>query len=166
MLDFRFDLSEVIAFVAEMQGAATVVKDELQDAMDASLSLLETLAVDETPVGATGHARQSITTRIRGEPPNFRGELVMGARYGMPLERGRKPGKWPPRAAIALWVRRKLQVSDDEVESVAFLIQRAIGQRGTSGAAMFYKAYEAGYSKVMRIWEEVPGRIVGRVLNG
>lgn len=163
---FTIDPSEVEAFVKEMAGAREIVNAELLDAMDASLSTLEELAADETPVGATGHARQSIGTRVRGEPPNFRGEVVMGARYGEPLERGRRPGAWPPRAAIALWVRRKLQVAEEEVESVAFLIQRAIGQRGTAGAAMFYKAFERGYPTVLRLWREVPGRIVGRVTGG
>jgi hypothetical protein len=163
-MDLTIDLSRWYALAETLQSIAPIVNEELMDAMDASLSLLETYAVDETPEGATGLAKQSINTQIHGMPPNIHGYVVMGVPYGMPLERGRRPGKWPPRDAIALWVRRKLQVAEDEVESVAFLIQRAIGLRGTKGAAMFYNAYERGESQVKRIFAEVPDRILRRVV--
>jgi len=161
LLDITFDVSEIYAFAAELEGVTPFVNAEVLDAMDASLSIWKTYAADETPV-SSGAARQSIESVIHGQPPNFHGEVVMGVKYGLPLERGRRPGKWPPRDAIALWVRRKLGVPEDKVQQVAFLIQRAIGQRGTKGAAMFYKAYERGYSPIMRIWEGVPGRILAR----
>ena len=162
--DITIDVSEVYAFADELANAQPLVNAEVLDAMDASLNIWKQYAVAETPVGATGHASQSIDNVIHGTPPNFRGETVMGVPYGLALERGRKPGKWPPRDAIALWVRRKLGVPEKEVDSVAFLIQRAIGQRGTRGAAMFYKAYEKGYHTIMRIWEEVPGRILAQLI--
>jgi hypothetical protein len=167
MIDITIDLSEVTEYLAELQSAPDIINAEMLDAMDASLNVLEQYAVAETPVGATGHARQSIDSVIHGAPPNFRGEVVMGVPYGLPLEHGRKPGKWPPRAPIALWVRRKLNVPEEQVERVAFLIQRAIGARGTKpGAQMFAKAFDKGQPRVMRLWEEIPGRIIGRIGTG
>ena len=162
--DLIIDLSEVYAFAAELASVQPIVNAEVLDAMDASLNIWQQYAAAFTPVGVTGDARRSIDNVIHGQPPNFHGETVMGVAYGLPLERGRKPGKWPPRDAIALWVRRKLGVPEKEVDSVAFLIQRAIGQRGTKGAAMFYQAYEKGYRPIMRIWEEVPGRVLAQLI--
>ncbi len=162
--DITVDVSEMLAFAAELTSAQPLVNAEILDAMDASLNIWKQLAVAETPVGVTGDARRSINNVIHGQPPIFRGETVMGVLYGLPLERGRKPGKWPPRDAIALWVRRKLGVPEKEVDSVAFLIQRAIGQRGTKGAAMFFKASERGARPIMRIWEEVPGRVLAQLI--
>lgn len=50
------------------------------------------------------------------------------------VENGRKPGKWPPRAAILNWIKQKhiLPRGNKPVsqESLAFLIQRKIGTVG------------------------------------
>ena len=45
---------------------------------------------------------------------------------------GRKPGKRPPREVIVKWIQDKGIQSDIPVNSLAFLIQRAIGQNGTT----------------------------------
>ena len=163
-MDIEIDMSALERFLTEFPKATGIVDDELRDAMDAGLIALETVAVDETPVGATGNARQSIQRVVEGQSAGLEGRLVMGAPYGLPLEDGRKAGKWPPRAAIAVWVRRKLQVPPDRVESVAFLIQRAIGTRGTRpGARMFATAFERQQGTVIRLFEAVPGRAVLRL---
>lgn len=50
------------------------------------------------------------------------------------VENGRKPGKWPPRAAILNWIKQKhiLPRGNKPVsqESLAFLIQRKIAVKG------------------------------------
>lgn len=45
---------------------------------------------------------------------------------------GRKPGKRPPREVIVKWIQDKGIQSDIPVNSLAFLIQRAIGNSGTT----------------------------------
>lgn len=45
---------------------------------------------------------------------------------------GRKPGKRPPREVIVKWIQDKGIQSDIPVNSLAFLIQRAIGKEGTT----------------------------------
>ena len=162
--EIKVDLSEVYEFMEELGAVPNILHEEVVGAMDASLSVWEQYAVPATPVGATGHARQSIDTMIHGAPPNLRGVILMGVPYGLPLEHGRKRGKWPPRDAIAMWVRRKLDdVPEEQVDRVAFLIQRAIGERGTEGAHMFETAWDKGKRPIMRIWEDVPGRVLGRL---
>lgn len=94
-----------------------------------------------TPVGATGHARQSITHSFSGS-----GVMVQGRVFSTDvpvktasLEHGRRPGKMPPRGPIELWVARKTGAQGAELHSIAFLVARAIGRRGTKGAGMFSK---------------------------
>ena len=49
------------------------------------------------------------------------------------LEKGRKPGKRPPTAALIPWVFAKgMADTDKEARSIAFLIARKIGQKGTT----------------------------------
>lgn len=47
------------------------------------------------------------------------------------LEDGRPPGRWPPRKAIREWVGKINITSDVSPDSLAFLIQRSIGEKGT-----------------------------------
>lgn len=89
--------------------------------------------------------------------------------YGEIVERGRRPGRWPPRAAIESWVRRKFRIQlgqfksrrkkvverrfvvlrrtvtlasqrDREIRSIAFLVARKIGQRGIEGKRILFRA--------------------------
>lgn len=95
--------------------------------------------IKATPVGATGHLRQSMTHDVSGS-----GIAILGRVYSTDVpvkvasvEQGRAPGRMPPMAPIELWVRRKLGGD----RNVAFLVARAIGKRGTKGAGMFQKGY-------------------------
>ena len=85
-------------------------------------------------------------------PPDASGKLVNSLRYEATdttlkvyaeqyigaLEFGRRPGKKPPRAAIRKWIDEKNIMPDEPFkdlskarDSMAFLIQRAIGEKGT-----------------------------------
>lgn len=71
---------------------------------------------------------QSIFYRYDGK------RLQIGSTYAWitVLEDGRPPGKWPPRDAIADWISRNGITSPDITPaSLAFLIQRSIGEHGT-----------------------------------
>jgi hypothetical protein len=46
------------------------------------------------------------------------------------MERGRKPGKFPPPGPIRRWVQRKLGITGKAVKSVAFLVARKIATLG------------------------------------
>jgi hypothetical protein len=67
--------------------------------------------------------------------------------HGEIVERGRRPGKWPPREAIERWVRRKFRVSlgrgrkaDAQVRSIAFLVARKIARKGIEGKHVLLRA--------------------------
>jgi len=47
------------------------------------------------------------------------------------LEHGRRPGKFPPVTNIRDWVRSKLGIEENKVNSIAYLIGRKIANDGT-----------------------------------
>ena len=66
-------------------------------------------------------------------------ELVINDYY-IYVEKGRKPGTWPPPTAIAAWCQRKGIPSDN---STVFLICRSIYERGIKARPFFENAWDA-----------------------
>jgi hypothetical protein len=71
------------------------------------------------------------------------GGQLLGWQWYQVWETGRRPGKWPPRRAIIDWLQTKKGIGYESygasysseykrLESIAFLIQRKIGNEGSS----------------------------------
>jgi hypothetical protein len=79
-------------------------------------------------------------------------------------ETGRKPGKWPPRQPIQQWVEAKLGKTGSDAKSIAYLIQRKIGNEGSS-------LFRQGGRKdiftppIERLFNELPGQIGNELIN-
>lgn len=130
------------------------------------LTRLEAEVVERTPVGVGGAAglRGSIGAEIAGGREGPVGRLGTPLEYGKPVELGRKPGKWPPRGPIELWVRRKLNITDPEqAAAVAFLVQQKIGEKGFKGAHMFREGLRAADSYIFDRLQSIPEGIVERI---
>lgn len=56
---------------------------------------------------------------------------LVGNDYIYFLDQGRRPGSFPPVDNIREWVRNKLNVSDKEVNGVAYVVGRKIANEGT-----------------------------------
>ncbi|HQV45029.1 MAG TPA: hypothetical protein PK478_02000 [Nitrospira sp.] len=131
---------------AALQRAPQVIGAELERTVTGIALDAESGVIAATPVGATGHLRQSITHQVAASAL-----VVQGRVYStdVPIkvasvEHGRAPGRMPPMAPIELWVSRKLGGD----RRVAFLVARAIGRRGTKGQHMFEKGYESATSRL------------------
>jgi len=150
----ELDLPGWDAFLDDLADAPESLAEHMHNAMDASLDLLIDWTSAETPVNL-GLLRSSWTKEVTGERVTLIGEMFTPLTYGWPVERGRRPGQMPPVDAIKLWARRKLGLSGDELEQAAYLIARAIGRRGTDGAAMVYQAFNRAVSgnEIDRLWE-------------
>lgn len=82
--------------------------------------------------------------------------------YAYYVEFGRRAGKWPPFRFIYEWVRvRHFAADDKEARSVAFLIQRSIGKKGTRPHPFLRPAYE----KNKRILVQVLKKGAAKVMN-
>jgi len=172
-MEFDVDLSgfdELLNNLATLYPDA--VADEIYATMELSLGVFEQAVKLETPVN-TGNLRGSIATEITGTPANMTGLVVTPLLYGWPVERGRQPGTPPPVGPIELWVIRKGlewtyktksgKVRPMTTRQMAFIIARSIGKKGTSGAAMFYKGFQAALPAVERLWLGLPDRVVKRI---
>lgn len=139
-------VQDIVPVLGRMDKFSDAALRDFRRAMMASVLDMESQVAQRTPVGvgnsAQGHLRASIYSRIRGTATGIRGEVGTPAVHGLPVEEGTKP-HWPPRGALADWVRLKLGVDPDDVPSVEFLIRRKIARRGTDGVHMFEEGYEA-----------------------
>ena len=61
--------------------------------------------------------------------------------YAMAIERGTRP-HFPPLEPIRHWVRRKLHISEDEADGVAWAICIAISRTGTRARPFYLPAYD------------------------
>lgn len=156
------DASDVIAFAEKLGTFESTLNSEARRTMQQSVDVVEAQVSAFTPVN-TGTLRAGTTTDIFGAGFNIRGEVTNPVMYALPVEEGRKPGRMPPVGAIQLWVIRKGIGTRDNSKSTAFMIARAIGRRGTKGAFMFKRGYQAALPTVKKLWLDFPGRVVRRL---
>lgn len=82
-------------------------------------------------MNASGKSRRAFRFTIKTSETELIG-IIYGPAHVEYLERGRGPGKAPPRDTIKAWIRDKGIVPRDITEdSLAYLIQRKIAQQGT-----------------------------------
>jgi hypothetical protein len=144
-----------------------VFVDETTKVLRLVTGRLESEVTRRTPRGVFGSS--GLAGSIFGEVVP-RGLAVSGmvgtpSPYGEVVETGRRPGKMPPIAPLALWAERKLGVSPEESTEVGFLIARKIARKGTSGAHMFERAWREGenYRWVMNMMNTIPARVARRI---
>ena len=101
-------------------------------AVSAALPYLQRHLALATPTGATGKARQSVTTRMESGS-TVRGFVGYG---GMPyigfVNDGTRP-HWPPIEPLAYWAARKFGygVGSPEAKRMGYLVARSISRKGT-----------------------------------
>lgn len=168
--DIAIDLSEFTEFVDMLnQDMVKITLDEAKKLLEQSLQFLEGNIAGHTPVN-TGKLRSSIAHDIEVQRMGLRGIVESPLPYAMPVEKGRRAGRWPPIAAIRTWVIQKGIASGKQADSVAFLIARAIGTGTTSGimragkgAKMFEKGFDASEPQIRRQWDRLPDRVIKRL---
>ena len=168
----QLDMSEVTSF---LRVAATVPEDSHNDAVVAvGLAMAEWKRQTEgvPPPTDSGALAGAFSYNVTRGQQVIKGELVNPLKYALAIEKGRKPGKRPPVAPIALWVTRVLGISDPKkARSVAYVIARAIGKRGFSpnhavgpkGARMVQKGLDAAEKEIMRLFAGVAESTIKRL---
>jgi len=133
------------------KAAGSVLPSQTKTVMTASLLLIEGDARRGVKRD-TGRLQNSITHRISGGGGNLTGEVGPSVKYGLYVERGRRPGKPPPVAAVAGWARRH-GVSP-------FLVARAIGRKGVRPAPFLLPAYEKNRARILDLFAQIGVKVV------
>lgn len=154
----RVDASELQKIDELLRKLGASITDEIYDSVQVSLNTFRQSVVARTPVDR-GTLRESITTQVSG----LSGKVVTPLVYGVYVENGRKPGRMPPLEVIEQRVIRKLGVTPPKSRSVAYLIARAIGKKGTRAARMFRRGFSAAEKSVVEYWRGFPSRVFERM---
>lgn len=99
----------------------------------------------------TGRLRASITPQVRQRWTHIEGVVGSNVKYAPYVELGTRP-HFPPPGALATWARRH-GISE-------FLVQRAIGLRGTKAVKFLQRAFEDNIQRIVGILGHAVGRIV------
>jgi hypothetical protein len=126
------------------------LEGELRRAMDASLLLLETDMRRHVPQD-TRQLMGSINHQVAGSGLNITGTVGPSLAYGAFVERGRRPGKYPPIAAISGWAKRH-GISP-------FLVARAIARRGTRPQPFVAPSIQRNRGRIVTLFERAGARV-------
>ena len=174
MIGIELDASDLKRFERAMERVDSIASREVKARVKLILEMLVNKAVDITHmkdlIGATSAYVNGIQYDLSGRALDLTGRVFSAAGHNYYVEHGRGPGGFPPIDAIQLWVRRKLGISDqEELEAVAYLIGRAIAQRGTiqrfgyEGGKVLEETKQKGERKAHQMWQDVVSDIVRRV---
>lgn len=130
--------------IADLQG------DAFLDGMRRATLLVQRDARRLAPVD-TGRLRASITPEIRQRGTTIQGVVGTNVIYAAAVELGSRP-HYPPIAALQTWARRH--------GMNAFVLQRAIGRRGTKARRYFQQAFEQNRSRIVELLDDAVVRIV------
>lgn len=164
-LNIRIDIHGAAELAHAFDLAPEIVMEEQERATWEAGLLLERETRERTPVGIAGGG--GLKGSIAAREPRRLGEAVIGEvgtalNYAVPVELGSRP-HFPPVQPLADWAVAKLGVDPGEARSVGFLIARKISRKGTEGAHMFERAFEANRAQVARIYEAARARIAQRI---
>lgn len=152
------------AFATTGLQAAQIVDQELTGAAEAALIDVQGQVTTRTPVNF-GLLRRAWGREVYplGSNAQVLGRAFNPLSYALAVETGRKPGKWPPFAPIALWVKRVLRPPLSKLAGITFLIQRKIGREGTKGRWMARDGWAAALPAVRGRFRVALRRINGRL---
>lgn len=133
------------------------MEQEARRAMDAALLIIE--ADQRRHVAQdTRRLMGSITREIQGNGAVLTGRVGPSVGYGIIVERGRRPGKFPPISAIQGWARRH--------GVPPFLVARAIARRGTRPQPFVQPSLDNNRARIDQLFARVGVRMVSFVRAG
>lgn len=111
-----------------------ILDEVAQDIRSGAINILRSQKTNNT--GRLGNSITIQKTRFGAR------RVATDTGYGLYVEFGRPPGKWPPRNRLERWAKRKLGLSGKEAKNAAFLIARKIGKEGTKAQPFLRPAYQ------------------------
>lgn len=142
---------------AGVAAAPATLASEVRTAMTAGSLLIEGTA--RSLAGKdTGRNAGSITHAISGGGANLTSKIGPSTAYGYYAEKGRKPGRMPPIAAIEGWARRK--------GIDPFVLARSIARKGTKGKPYMLPSFQQNQGRVIALFGKVATKVVARMAGG
>ncbi len=135
----------------DLEKAAKVAPRVMLALVTETVETGRTEIVKRTPVGFSRSARGGWATEVTGSITKGKivGRIANPVLHVDPLDTGRRPGRRPPIDALIPWVGSKLGIPPGPARrSIAFLIARKIGARGTTGANMIEEGWEVAADKI------------------
>lgn len=145
---------------APLRLLADIAAEELYAAMVEADAFLERELKDRVPT-ATGLGRASITSYEQKLPAGAIGVVGSPMMHLAYVDLGTKP-HFPPLQPLEDWVRLKLDVPEEQVRSVAFLIARKISKRGTEGKFFVEQAFTFARPQLDKMFERARDNTVRR----
>jgi len=163
--EIDIDFSDIEKTAAALDALDDVVRAEINDTMEASLSMIDQAIRPRVPVGATGILRQSAGREIATMPGGeMQGRYLFEAPYAYDVEVGRPPGEMPNPEDIAYWALRKPALLPGESPtSAGWRIARAIEKNGTRAANYVRDGYAAVETSLRDYWAKIADRIAKRI---
>jgi hypothetical protein len=136
--EFRSDINKAVGMFPSvvrtaMDKSTRHIKNEVQD------------KIISEKIPYTGQLQQSIYAKVTG---SYRGEVFVGAKHGIFVERGTRP-HWPPREPIERWAAVKLHQP-----GLGFVISRKIARVGTKAHEYFKPAVETSVGFVEKTFNQ------------
>ena len=135
---------------AGVAAAPATLAREVRAALVASSALVKATQQELAP-RFTGETVESVAATITATSASI------GPRspHGYYADRGRRPGKQPPIAAIEPWARAK--------GLNPYLVARAIGRHGTKGKEFVRPSLERNLAAIVKQFEGVGAKVVARM---
>lgn len=118
------------------------------------------------PIDATGSLRGSLQSLAK-ERENSYSIKIEGNQYGLAVDKGRAPGRFPNIGDIADWIRNKpisirdirtgkfKTKTDSSINSLAYVIGRSISQKGIKPTNFISDAIEMSMGKLDKLGDAI-----------
>lgn len=169
MLPVTYQLTGAEELAAAFAAAPDLVHQRLNVYMQGATMYLQEEIQERTPTSGHGTLRQSFTSEVRELGDSVVGIVGSPLSYAVPVELGTRP-HFPPVDAIEDWVNVKLGITGPDGRQVAYAIARKIAARGTKGAFMVQRGFDASRPELERqaqlLLTAISGDLAGRARSG
>lgn len=145
-------------------------------AVNSALIEAQNKIVARTPVGGSSQLIGSIKTQLIQKTLRLFGLVFSGVKYAIPLEFGRRPGKFPPYKALINWVRRSsagravwnaLRGTYPKIKApqVAFIVARSIKNKGIKEKKFFRGGIKDAMPQIKNIFKNLGAKLKVRWMS-
>ena len=136
-------------------------RPHMRNAMKATVDVGKAVAAEKAPKDR-GFLQNSIYGLVEDQWPHTVGVLGSPLEHAAPMEYGATPF-WPPSAPIEAWVGRKFGLQGIERRGVAFLVRRAIAQRGLRARRFFAAGLKQAQAVAPALFERAVKNLARRL---